>query len=152
MHPRRMNSGLRRLQDGFPHRLRQANADEVIGGIEVILAGFVNAPDLFVGGCSIVGYDAANLPQFERGRILPVFYADHELWLCLFHQLIKNPLQREFFPADAVAFVPMCFCRAYRTIGKLNLSGAFALPPAAWAIDLAATRQLANGTAAGLVQ
>src|SRR5579864_6993844 len=74
---------LRGLQHGFLDLLGQANAHEALGGIEVVFAGLINDANLLVRRCRLVWYDAINLPQFERGRIIAVLDADREMHLGL---------------------------------------------------------------------
>lgn len=47
----------------------------------------------------------------------------------------EDPFDLEFFPANPVRLVPVDFCNAYRTIGKLDLCDSLQLAPVVFAIE-----------------
>ena len=129
--------------------LGQADGNEAVFRVEVVLSGFIDDTDLIVPRRCRVRDDAVELSQFERRGVVLVSEADGEdgfgtlhsvgLSLFLFFVLLKNSFDLVFLCADAMGLIPVDLRLAYRTIAEAHHGVTFELSPATFAVDLAET-------------
>src|SRR6266496_2554194 len=73
----------------FFRRLRKFHDDEVLLGIEIVLAGLVNHANLVELGRSFIGDDLVELPQLERSSIVLVLHTDDESRVSSLHWISR---------------------------------------------------------------